>query len=155
MKKDLQKLYTSIFFSLLMIIVICIGCSGKKVPSMLEMTKEDKEFDSYARKSAEDMLEQEIRDITWATVETGDLEYMYTLYNKDEGLYEVSYITKFDESDDPEDEWIIIEITLTEQKHVTDAKCSYMDPSSYETSYGHAVIKSGDDWVNINYPEED
>lgn len=124
------------------------------------MTKSDKEYNGYAIDAAEEFLNQEADSFNTVKVETGKLEYEYTLYNETLDVYEVSYIAKFDADNVVEDEWIEIYVTLTgKTKSVESVDCSYWNVATYEESYGAGCdARSNSEegiWYNINLSEEE
>ncbi len=142
-----------IFWGIILIIVFICGCSS----SNSSMTKMDNEFNEYASDAAEKFLKQEVDEYTWTNVKTGELEYRYTLYNEESDIYEVGYLTEFDEEDE-EEQWIEIRVTLAgDTKAVEDVSCTYWDAASYEInknmSYGSRSDKNGE-WKNINLLED-
>lgn len=143
-----------VFLMIILVIIFVCGCSN----SNNSLTKIDKEFNEYANEAAEKFLKNEADECTWTNVKTGKLEYRYTFYNEELNIYEVGYLAKFDEEDEPEDQWIEITVILTgNTKSVKDVSCSYWDATYYEKaynlSYGSRSDKDGE-WKNINLLEE-
>lgn len=139
---------------ILMFIFVC-GCSN----SNNSMTKIDNEFNEYANEAAEKFLKKEADEYTWTNIKTGKLEYRYTFYNEELNIYEVGYLAEFNEEDNPEDQWIEIQVTLTgDTKSVEDVSCVYWDAASYEMnynlSYSGRTDKDGE-WKEINLLEKE
>ncbi len=144
------------------IITICIigsiiGLTGCTTSTNSNMTKLDKKFDSYAHKAAKTQAEQEVADYTWTTVELGEPEYAYTLYNETSNNYKVTYYAKFDEADEAADQWLELTVLLTgENKLVDNVSVSYMDARTYEAvkKYSPSGTESNGIWYNINLTNE-
>lgn len=142
-------------FVLLFTSISIFGCSDKSS----SMTKLDKEYDKYARNAAEKFLKSEVEDVTWTTVKVGKLEYICTFHNEENSTYRVVYIAKFDEEDEPEDQWVNIQIDLAESgKYVNNVSGSYMGADFYEyekEAYSNKYVSINDEWYNINLTDEE
>lgn len=143
-----------VFLMIIFVIIFVCGCSD----SNNSMTKIDKEFNEYANEAAEKFLKNEADENTWTNVKTGELEYRYTFYNEELNIYEVGYLAKFDEEDNPENQWIEIRVILTgNTKSVEGVSCVYWDATSYEmnyaSSYSGRTDKDGE-WKEINLLKE-
>lgn len=150
MKKKIYLIIALFLFALVS------GCSNS---SSSTMTKLDREFNQYALDAAEELLKKEANSLSTVNVETGELEYQYTLHNETQDLYEVYYLAKYDADNVIEDEWIEICVTITgKTKSVKDVDCCYWDVDDYESSYGmpcSAVLTGGELWYNVNSSAEE
>ena len=140
---------SKVFLVGILLAVFACGCSNSN-DSMTEM---DKEFNEYAYDAAEQFLEQE----AYENIETGELEYRYTIYNAELDVYEVGYLAEFNEKDHTEKQWIEIFVELAgSTKSVEDVSSAYWDETSYEMNYdtffGGRQDKDGE-WKNINLIE--
>lgn len=145
--------------ALVLTIITLLMISGCSNSSNSSMTKLDKEFNRYAIDAAEELLNEEANSYNTVKVETGKLEYEYTLYNEELNVYEVCYIAKYDADNVAEDEWIEIYVRLTgKTKSVESVDCSYWNATTYEDEYGLGCSAKSDSegfWYNINLTEEE
>lgn len=109
-------------------------------------------YKNAARKAAKALIEQEVQECTWTSVDVGKLTYRYTLYCEELDQYEVDFVVKFVEMDEMIDQWLHIRVTLTGKTlSVLDTKCSYMDAEIFEESRVPDKMYSGEyTWENID-----
>lgn len=129
-----------------------------------EMTSLDKKYAKLTNKAAKELLQAEVSDYTWTTVETGDLVYLYTAKNSKEDQFQVHYLAKFDAADEPEDEWLELTISLSgKTDSVIDASASYWNVNTYESSFDEnnhfrgfkCSWGAGGDWYNVNLSDDE
>lgn len=143
----IRKLF--ILLSLSALLLAGCGSKGENLSGL------DKEFERVSRKAAETVLKNEADDYTWTSVETGELEYKYTVYNEAKDVYKAFYLAKFDAEDEPEDEWLGISVIITSKtKSVKDTECCYYNATTYEGFRIPASIEDAEGiWVNVNKKE--
>ena len=118
--------------------ILCAGCIVVVILAVIFLIPKpgsNSEYDKAARSAAEKLLEDEIKDCSsWTTVKTGKLEYFYTFYNEEIDKYLVYYCTRFDEADEDEKQWIVIEVYLEGPSlTVESATPVYYDEYSYKS----------------------
>lgn len=133
------------------------GCSSTGSSNLSKM---DKDLDKNAKPAAEKYLKAKVEECSeWTTVKTGALEYRYALYNEKSNCYKVVYYAKFDEEDEPEDQWMEVDVELTGEKMLaSDVNGAYMDANSYEHFNSYIPQSSTDDhkiWYNVNLTQEE
>ena len=124
------------------------------------MSSLDKKYDKIANKAAIELLQSEVSDRYWTTVETGDLVYLYTAKNAREDKFQVHYLAKFDEVDEPEDEWVELIISIDgNSDHIVDTLAVYWDADMYNAYFDkndHYMVKfkssysAKGSWYNVN-----
>lgn len=126
-----------------------------------EMSSLDKKYHKLAEKAATELLESEVSDYTWTTVETGEMVYLYSAKNSDADQIQVHYLAKFDAEDTPEDEWMELIVTLSAKSNsVMEASTVYWDVDTYEAFFDENNIFMGfnwssQGWYNINLSDDE
>lgn len=145
-------------------VILAILLLSASVNSSEGMTELDKKYDKLANKAAIELLQSEVSDYTWTTVETGDLVYLYTAKNSNEDQFQVHYLAKFDAADEPEDEWVELTISLSGKTNsVTGASACYWSVTTYESSFDEnnqfsgfkCSWGAGGDWYNVNLADDE
>ena len=141
-----------ILMLIIVIMLICVGCSSSK-----EMTELDVEFNDYAVHSAERLLNDAIEGRKNIIVESGQLEYYHTLYNEEHDLYKVRYVANYDtkKGAKTKNEWIVIDILLSgDEKFVLDTDFIWRTGTCEEMRCD--ATKNADGfWYNINLTDKE
>lgn len=164
--KKLKKKTTKGIIVLILVITICLTILlfSASAGSSEGMTALDRKYDKLANKAAMELLQSEVSDYTWTTVETGDLVYLYTAKNSKEDQFQVHYLAKFDAADEPEDEWVELTISISGKTgSVTDVSTCYWNVDTYESRFDENnhfrgfswSSGAGGDWYNINLADDD
>ena len=159
MKKNVKHYRMTITVILVAIcITLFLSACGSKSGTMTSL---DKKYDKLANKAAMELLENEVSDVTWTTVETGDLVYLYTAKNDDGDQFQVHYLAEFDAEDNPVDEWVELIITLSgKTDSILEASAAYWDVDTYEAYFDENNNFTGFNWsswgwYNINLSDEE
>lgn len=143
--------------TLMFIMVITLSVVGCSDSSKKTLTKLDIEFNEYAMDVAEELLNQEIKDRATIKVETGTLQYKYTIYNETLDVYKVKYVAKYDTNKNSKhnEEWIEIKILLDGNTKLVLNYDSLWHGGKYE-EFGCDVRTDSDGfWYNINLTEKE
>lgn len=139
-------------------IIIIVSCCILLVVVGVAIIFRGNKFDKAARQAAETVLANEVKNVTWATVETEDLHYLYTMYNESKSEYLTEYYIKFMESDQPEDQWIKIRVYMSEKTlSVIDTEHAYFGADIYENLNPESpwIEDSDEIWVNVKASKKD
>lgn len=118
------------------------------------MTEADKQWEEKTIDMARQIVESEADSYDdYSDVETGEPEYLYTLYTDEADEYLVQYVAKFDVERWEDVSWLSIELILDPDGNRISFETSQMDDENYKITTDTKVVSAGIGqyhWTNIN-----
>jgi len=118
------------------------------------MTEADKQWEEKTIDMARQIVESKADSYDgYSDVETGEPEYLYTLYTEEADEYLVQYVAKFDMERWEDVNWLSIELILDPDGNRISFSASEMDDESYKAIDGFDPVGAGIGdyhWTNIN-----